>query len=174
MNQTTQPADPTRFDVREIPCRQKHPMIFRRWEELAVGAHFVLINDHDPAPLYYQFAALFPGAFEWTYLVAGPEEFQIKITRLAESPDRPAIEPPTMTCGAHRPEEGTLDLRGLPPPEPMIRILEEFERIAPGGRLRAITERRPVFLFPELEARGARFTSEESDDGRWITRITRS
>lgn len=173
MNQATPPDSSVYFNVQEIPCRQKHALIFERWAALPVGAHFVLVNDHDPVPLYYQFAAQFPGAFEWTYLVAGPDEFHVKITRLAASPGRPAIAPPPMTCGSHRTKEGELDLRGLEPPEPMLRILDAFERLPAGAGFRALTERRPLLLYPELEVRGARFASEELGDGSWVTSIAR-
>jgi uncharacterized protein (DUF2249 family) len=173
MNQTTETADSINFDVREISCREKHALIFRRWAELPIGAHFVLINDHDPVTLYYQFAAQFPGAFSWEYLVAGPDAFHIRITRLTASPDRPAIVPPTMLCGSHRAKEGTIDVRGLEPPEPMMRILVALEKLTSGSELRAITERRPVLLYPELQVRGARFSSEELGDGSWLTTIVR-
>lgn len=175
MNQTTPPDSSVYFNVQEIPCRQKHALIFERWAALPVGAHFVLVNDHDPVPLYYQFAAMFPGAFEWTYLVAGPDEFHVKITRLAASPTRPPVAPPPMTCGshAHRAEAGELDLRGLEPPEPMVRILSAFEQLGSGARIRAITERKPVLLYPELQVRGARFESEQRGDGSWATSIVR-
>lgn len=71
------------FDVREIPCRIKHGQIFQRWFDLAVGEYFVLVNDHDPVPLYYQFSSQFPGAFAWEYIVRGPEEFHVRITKLS-------------------------------------------------------------------------------------------
>ena len=83
MSQPSGTIDLTHFDVRAIPCRAKHAQIFQRWADLPVGGHFVLINDHDPVPLYYQFEALFRGAFTWEYLVDGPTEFHVKITRLA-------------------------------------------------------------------------------------------
>lgn len=71
------------FDVRPIPGRVKHTQIFQRWFDLPVGSFFVLLNDHDPVPLYYQFNGQFPGAFSWEYLERGPEEFRVKITKLA-------------------------------------------------------------------------------------------
>lgn len=70
------------MDVRPIPCSIKHGLIIKTWAELPVGDHFVLLNDHDPVPLYYQFAAQWPGAFEWRHLVKGPQEFRVKITKL--------------------------------------------------------------------------------------------
>ena len=70
------------MDVRPIPCSIKHGLILKTWAELPVGDYFILLNDHDPVPLYYQFAAQWPGAFEWKHLVKGPEEVRVKITKL--------------------------------------------------------------------------------------------
>src|SRR3954453_7281085 len=70
------------MDVRPIPCSIKHGLIIKTWLELPVGDYFVLLNDHDPVPLYYQFAAQWPGTFEWKHLVKGPDEFRVQITKL--------------------------------------------------------------------------------------------
>lgn len=172
MNRAPEPDDIV-LSLLGIPCREKHALIFARWDALPVGGHFVIVNDHDPEPLYYQFAARFPGAFEWTYLVAGPEEFHIRIKRTSAVPTRPPVVPPPVNCGSHRPAQGELDLRGLEPPEPMVRILSALEVLEPGVEMRATTDRRPVFLYPELEARGALYASVELEDGSWRTRIVR-
>jgi uncharacterized protein (DUF2249 family) len=58
-----------------------------------------------------------------------------------------------------------LDNRGLKPPEPMIRILEALDRRGPADRVEALLDRHPAFLFPELEARNARFTCEPNEHG---------
>lgn len=172
MNQTAI-TDDTHFDVRRIPCRVKHAQIFQRWSALPVGGHFVLVNDHDPVPLYYQFEGMFRGAFAWEYLVDGPDEFQVKITRLAETPittpPSPPRRPGIRACGAI--EE--LDLRGMEPPNPMLRILEQLESTAAGASFQARTDRQPLHLYPELDARGARHASEQLGDGSWLTSITR-
>ena len=86
------------MDVRPIPCSIKHGLIIRNWLELAVGDHFILLNDHDPVPLFYQFSAQWPGAFTWVHLVKGPAEFRVKITKLKETA---TIEPAAQSCGAH-------------------------------------------------------------------------
>ena len=70
------------MDVRPIPCSIKHGLIIRTWLELPVDDYFILLNDHDPVPLFYQFSAQWPGAFEWKHLVQGPDEFRVKITKL--------------------------------------------------------------------------------------------
>lgn len=86
------------MDVRPIPCSIKHGLIIDAWLDLAVGDHFVLLNDHDPVPLYYQFSAQWPGAFTWEHLVKGSDEFRVKITKL-KSTNAPAV--PTPECCGH-------------------------------------------------------------------------
>ena len=70
------------MDVRPIPCSIKHGQIIQKWRDLAVGDYFVLLNDHDPVPLYYQFSAQWPDTFTWQHIVKGPDEFRVKITKL--------------------------------------------------------------------------------------------
>ncbi len=69
----------TQLDVRVIPPRDKHPTIHRTFDALAAGERFVLVNDHDPKPLFYEFQAERPGAFTWTPLEQGPEVWRIEI-----------------------------------------------------------------------------------------------
>src|SRR5574342_542888 len=70
------------MDVRPIPCSIKHGLIIRNWIQLAVGDHFILLNDHDPVPLFYQFSAQWPGTFTWEHLVKAPDEVRVKLTKL--------------------------------------------------------------------------------------------
>jgi uncharacterized protein (DUF2249 family) len=86
------------MDVRPIPCSVKHGLIIKNWLELAVGDHFILLNDHDPVPLYYQFSAQWPGAFTWQHLVKGPEEFRVKITKVKPTTAPTAVQE---CCGGH-------------------------------------------------------------------------
>ena len=72
------------MDVRPIPCSIKHGLIIRTWLELPVGDHFILLNDHDPVPLYYQFTAEFGDAVRWEYLERGPSDFRVRITKVRE------------------------------------------------------------------------------------------
>jgi TusA-related sulfurtransferase len=64
-----------------------------------------------------------------------------------------------------------LDLRGLEPPEPMIRILETLAATPPGGSIEAHTDRRPMFLLEELKRRGCPHLCEPNEQGGWKTRI---
>lgn len=67
------------IDVRPIPAPKKHPMIFGMFEALAPGEAFELVNDHDPKPLYYTFAAERAGQFTWEYLEQGPNVWRVEI-----------------------------------------------------------------------------------------------
>jgi uncharacterized protein (DUF2249 family) len=69
------------LDVRPIPPREKHPAIFRAFDALAGGQAMLLINDHDPRPLRYQFQAERPESFDWVYEEEGPEVWRVRISR---------------------------------------------------------------------------------------------
>jgi uncharacterized protein (DUF2249 family) len=67
-------------DVRTIVPRERHPLIFKTFHDLAPGEAFLLVNDHDPKPLYYQFQAeLGNDVFRWEYLETGPEVWKVRI-----------------------------------------------------------------------------------------------
>ncbi|HEY3452561.1 MAG TPA: DUF2249 domain-containing protein [Myxococcales bacterium] len=70
------------LDVREVAARDRHGLIFRKFGGLEAGQAFVLVNDHDPKPLYYQLAAEQAGRFSWDYLAQGPEVWRVRIGRV--------------------------------------------------------------------------------------------
>jgi uncharacterized protein (DUF2249 family) len=74
-------SSPSEIDVRSLVPAQRHRKIFELINELAIGGTFVLVNDHDPKPLYYQLEAEYPHQFSWTYLERGPEVWRIEIGR---------------------------------------------------------------------------------------------
>lgn len=74
-------ADPQQLDVRDLPPAQRHMLIFDVCAKLAVGDAVILVNDHDPKPLYYQFEAEHPGRFGWEYVESGPRVWRVRITR---------------------------------------------------------------------------------------------
>ena len=78
-------GDASIVDVRELPPVQRHQKIFQLVNELAVGGSFILVNDHDPKPLYYQLEAEYPKQFSWTYIDSGPEVWRVEIGKLAQA-----------------------------------------------------------------------------------------
>jgi uncharacterized protein (DUF2249 family) len=77
-------TDDNQLDVRPLPPAQRHALIFQRFAALAPGESFVLVNDHDPKPLYYQFKFEHENQFSWEYLEQGPEVWRVSIGRTAQ------------------------------------------------------------------------------------------
>jgi len=76
-----QPMPTTQLDVRSEAPARRHELILSTYADLRPGDGFVLVNDHDPKPLYYQFAAEYPDRFTWDYLEAGPQVWKVRIGR---------------------------------------------------------------------------------------------
>ena len=72
---------PAVLDVREMAPRIRHPKIFETFDALAPGAEFILVNDHDPKPLLYQFKFERADQFGWRYLEEGPEVWRVEIAK---------------------------------------------------------------------------------------------
>lgn len=70
------------LNVTVIEPRLKHPTIFEKFDALEGGEAFVIHNDHDPKPLYYQLIGERGETFEWEYLLNGPEIWEVKISKL--------------------------------------------------------------------------------------------
>jgi uncharacterized protein (DUF2249 family) len=47
----------TTLDVRDVPPVERHPKIHDAFEDLDAGEALVIVNDHDPKPLFYEFEA---------------------------------------------------------------------------------------------------------------------
>ena len=79
------------LDVRSLDLAQRHEKICERIDELAFGASFVLINDHDPKPLYDQLETEYPNQFYWDYPENGPVIWRVEIGRRVKAALRAAI-----------------------------------------------------------------------------------
>jgi uncharacterized protein (DUF2249 family) len=88
------------LDVRAIPKAQRHPLIFGRFDSLAVGESLVLVNSHDPKHLHQEFERDHPGSYDWTYLSTGdPRLWRIQITRRVAT-DLPRVVADTNSLSA--------------------------------------------------------------------------
>lgn len=91
------------------------------------------------------------------------------------SPPRKAAEDRPSQEGSRKGKCGAVvecDVRGLEPPEPMVKILEAVASLPAGVEMLARTDRRPMHLYPQLEARGFRADTTEQPDGSYLTRIS--
>ncbi|MCC7418468.1 MAG: DUF2249 domain-containing protein [Acidobacteria bacterium] len=85
-------SDIRELDVRQMPPAKRHPQIFETFDALSAEESFVLVNDHDPKPLLYQFQAERAGRFDWSVLEAGPERFRVEIRRRGSDGPRSVTE----------------------------------------------------------------------------------
>ena len=69
------------LDVRSFAPARRHELILETFAALEPSRAFVLVNDHDPKPLYYQFAAELQGLFTWEALKSGPDVWRVRIGR---------------------------------------------------------------------------------------------
>jgi uncharacterized protein (DUF2249 family) len=157
-------------DVREMPPRERHPKIFKAWEELPVGDALKLVNDHDPKPLFYEFSAERGGEFEWKVVAQGPEEWSVLIKRVAAGAadgrlpagaPRPAWAKPDETNAVDARE----DLRAGR--EPFQRIMAAAAQTEPGGVfvLRAIFDPQPLYAL--LGGKGFEAWTEKLAEDDW-------
>ena len=69
------------LDVTQIEPRLKHPTIFKYFDNLKAGDYFIIHNDHDPKPVYYQLLGERGNIFSFEYLSKGPEDWFIQIQK---------------------------------------------------------------------------------------------
>jgi len=79
------------LNVTLIEPRLKHPTIFEKFDSLKSGEGFILRNDHDPKPLYYQLLGERGQTFAWEYLENGPEIWQVRIAKRKGNEDEITI-----------------------------------------------------------------------------------
>jgi uncharacterized protein (DUF2249 family) len=141
------------LDVREGLRRGEEPFarIMAAVKALAPDHVLVLRAPFEPAPLYDVLRKR--GFAHWTERRA-PDDWSVWFYREA---------------GRHT----VLDVRDLEPPQPMVRVLEEAERLGPGDELEVRHERRPVFLYPQLDERGFVHETDEPEPGLVRIRVRR-
>lgn len=66
-----------------------------------------------------------------------------------------------------------IDNRGLEPPNPMMRTLKALEKLEKGHSLKIINDRRPMFLYEQLDELGYTHTTEPNEDGSFTIEITK-
>jgi len=165
--------DPLDLDVRPLLAAGQEPFnaIMATADALAPGQALRLLAPFRPAPLFNVMAkrgytatdrALPGGDWEVVFTpTAAPEDVGLSEGSAADAvlwPDPVEV----------------LDLSGLMPPEPMVRILETLAGMAGGSVLFALLDREPVFLFPELAQRGAEWAGNFAADGSGYRLLVRA
>jgi uncharacterized protein (DUF2249 family) len=141
------------IDVRDMAPRDRHPRIFAAFDALASGDAILLVNDHDPKPLMYQFQAERAGQVNWLPQEEGTERWVIRIEK----------------AGGASGTQVLLDVRedlknGR---EPFAKIMEAVASLGGGQALVLIAPFEPVPLYGVLEQQGFSHTTERTADGAW-------
>jgi len=144
------------LDVRPMLAAGAGPIgaIMDAVRSLAPGQSLRLIAPFEPAPLYAKL-----GDMGFTHATSQREDGAFEI-----------IFSPAVSC---RPDPLLLDLRGLEPPQPMMRVLAALDALPAYGAIVALTRFHPVHLLDILEERGFAAESAEQPDGSHETIIQR-
>lgn len=143
--------------VPELEPRLKHPTVFKRFDALQSGEGFLLINDHDPIPLFYELKAERGETFDWNKLEDGPELWKVEVTKKAAAcsiPPRP--QPVSKQLGS---DVFVLNVKLLEPKLKHPTIFKHFDALPMGGAFQILNDHDPKPLYYQMIAeRGNIFT----------------
>jgi len=140
------------LDVRALAPAQRHEKIFATYGALGAATAFVLVNDHDPKPLRYQFEAEHAGRFTWEVLEAGPTVWRVRIGRPTDTTARASDRHDTDTPAGAEPE---LDVRRFPHGQRHDVIFTTFDALAEGGGFVLVNDHDPKPLRYQFETQHA-------------------
>jgi hypothetical protein len=158
------------LDVREDIRAGREPLARITGAVRALGPEQVLVlrAPFEPIPLYHVLAKR--GFAHWAESGA-PDDWTVWFYR---GPDQPVGESqPSAACEGSPASAGgpaadaveVIDVRGLEPPQPMLRILQALDRLGPDAPLVVRHDRRPILLYPLLEDRGFAHETDEPEPG---------
>lgn len=173
------------LDVREELRAGQEPFsqIMQAFSALPAGGGLRLRAIFEPVPLYQ---VLGKRGYSYRTEQLGPEDWSVLFYRAAggtkrdgdansgqsigaATADRSQGEPvspgptPLAEVDPQDPEITILDVRGLEPPEPLVRTMLALEELPRGATLMQLNVRVPVHLIARLEERGFEYTIREQN-----------
>ncbi|MUW13504.1 DUF2249 domain-containing protein [Halorubrum sp. CBA1125] len=153
------------FDVRDLIPQRRHEVLLDTFDRLGPGEGFVLVNDHDPKPLYYELRSMHGDVIEWEYASRGSGEWRVEIVK---------------TDASIADDEGVItryDVREIPKPDRHETIHHRYGMIPDGETMELIAPHEPQPLRREFrEQYGDAFDWEvvEEEPGRCRVQITKA
>jgi len=156
------------LDVRDDIASHRDPLgrIMHAAKDIKVGNILVVINSFQPVPLYDVLGS--KGFVHMTEKYG--EDFRILFKRVSNGKiAKTKVE-------ANKSEETVLDedqkvveidVRGLEPPEPMMKILNKLSSLEPDEILLVHHHREPVFLYDKLKERGFTAVANKVEDNHY-------
>lgn len=134
-----------------------------------------LTNSFEPFPLY---SVLKNKGFE--HITSRTNEgFQIiffrdktdnKPNKISEEADENNFTDEDLKNLAHQ-KNILVDVRGLEPPQPLLKIFEILENLKGDEALYITHERKPVHLYPKLKDAGYKFLTEETSEDLYTIKV---
>jgi uncharacterized protein (DUF2249 family) len=152
------------FDVRSMPPPQRHKSIFEKFDKLRSGEGFVLVNDHDPKPLYYELRTVRGEVLDWDYLEKGPKVWRVQIRKTKD-----------VEIGAGE-AKLKFDVRKIPPPDRHPSIFHRFATLTPGESIEIINDHDPrplYFHFQQTYGQGFSWEYLQQGPDLWRVKITK-
>lgn len=157
------------LDVRDELRAGREPfsLIMGALRSVPEGGALVIRAIFEPVPLYAVMKR--QGLEHWTEELAA-DDWRVSFYPPAAdgaakeaSPAASTTPAPTMDAADPEGDVIVLDVRGMEPPEPMMRTLAALEQLPAGATLLQINVRVPQFLLPMLEERGFTYHVREQE-----------
>ncbi len=166
-------------NVPSIEPRSKHATIFRVFDSMQPGETFIILNDHDPKPLYYQLLNERGEVFEWEYIQSGPQWWRIRVRILdtknkVETTEADSSKAPHLAYA--KPDEKVVNVPSLEPRVKHATIFETFDSLAAGESMIIHNDHDPKPVYYQLQnERGDVFEWEYLQSGPqwWDIRLTK-
>ena len=160
--------------VPEIAPALKHPTVLQKFDNLKAGESFLLINDHDPIPLYYEMKAEKGEVFDWKKVEDGPEVWKVEITKTSEQGDSCSVVPKQVV--SQKDEVFVLNVTLLEPRQKHPTIFRYFDELQPGEAFQILNDHDPKPLYYQmLGERGNVFSWEYLEKGpMWRVQIRKN
>lgn len=142
----------------------KHPTILKKFDELQKDEAFLLINDHDPIPLYYEMKAEKGDIFEWKKIEDGPEVWKVEIKKTDSKSS--AVNPLIKNKEEIKTETFVLNVTLIEPRLKHPTIFKHFDALKEGDAFEILNDHDPKPLYYQLLGeRGNIFTWSYLEQG---------
>jgi uncharacterized protein (DUF2249 family) len=165
-------SDIVEIDVREELRAGREPFsqIMAARAQVPAGGALCVRATFEPVPLYAVMQK--QHLTHWTERRADddwlvwfyPEMQAVAAATPSVSAATPAVANAAPVADGNDADVRIIDVRGLEPPEPMMRTLAALEDLPVGATLLQLNVRVPKFLLPLLEERGCTYDIREQDD----------